>query len=196
MNGNMDPMTLNTNANGMRADFSARRGQIAAEVAARQAAIAEKRAVLASSTIARQGALRVEAQQRVLGQANGLVTALNNAILRLETITNRLKERAHRLGETSYTLSLLYEADQSLAATKEAMVGIETNISFATTSNTPMEDFKEAREQFLQVRTLLTDVRNILKEALTSLKQQEMPQQANTNEGATVESSTNIEVTN
>lgn len=151
-----------------------RRAAIMEEAEARRASLMERRAFMASSTIEKRALLREEVQKRIVDRASGLTTAVNRAITNLEAMVDRLRAHADKLSENSVdvtdTLALLDQADQLLASAKETLEGIDTNISYAAVSETPQKDWADAKEQFAAVRSILTDVRELLREALASLK--------------------------
>lgn len=158
-----------------RAAFEERRAALMENMEARKAEIVEKRALMASSTIARRSALREEAQERIANRAGKLAEVVGNAITRLEGMSARLRDHAEKLEDnsidTSEVIDLLDEVDRLLVAAKEALEGVDTNISYATLSEKPQEDWIDAKEQFLEVRKILTDARELLREALLALKE-------------------------
>lgn len=156
------------------AAFEERRATLIENMEARRATIAEKRALMASSTLARRAALKEEVQARISDRAGKLTDMVGNAITRLETMSARLRDHAKKLEERSVdvsdTLAILDEVDRLLVSAKEALDGVDTNISYATLSEKPKEDWSDAKEQFMEVRAILTEVRELLREAVASLK--------------------------
>lgn len=157
------------------AAFEERRATLIENMEARRATIAEKRALMASSTMARRAALREEVQARISDRASKLTDMVGNAITRLETMSARLRDHAEKLEErsvdTSEIVAILDEADRLLISAKEALDGVDTNISYATLSEKPQEDWSDAKEQFMAVRTILDEVRGLLREAVSALKE-------------------------
>lgn len=174
MNATLRRETASGMAAEKMAELEQRRATIMEEVEARRASLTEKRALIASSTVARRAILKEEVQKRIVDRASGLTTAVLKAITNLEGMVDRLRAHAEKLSENSVdvsaALALLDEADQLLASAKETLEGVDTNISYATLSETPQADWSDAKEQFAAVRSILTDVRELLREALASLK--------------------------
>jgi predicted nucleic acid-binding Zn-ribbon protein len=157
-----------------RAAFEERRAALIENMDARKAAIIEKRALMASSTMARRAVLKEEARERIANRAGNLAEVVGNAIGRLESMSAKLRDHAVKFEERSIdvtdTKEILDEVDRLLVSAKETLDGIDTNISYATQSETPKEDWTDAKEQFIAVRTILTEVRELLREAVASLK--------------------------
>lgn len=158
-----------------KAAFEERRATLIENMEARKATIAEKRALMASSTMARRAALKEEVQARISDRASKLTDMVGNAIARLETMSARLRDHALKFEERSVDVSevmaILDEVDRLLVSAKEALAGVDTNISYATLSENPQEDWGDAKEQFSAVRAILTEVRELLREALATLKE-------------------------
>ena len=157
-----------------RAAFEERRATLIENMGTRRTAIAEKRALMASSTMERRAALKEEVQTRIANRAGKLTEVVGNAITHLETMSARLRDHAKKLEgrsvDVSEVMDILDEADRLLISAKEALEGVDTNISYATLSEKPVEDWTDAKEQFMAVRTILTEVRELLREALQALK--------------------------
>lgn len=157
-----------------RAAFEERRATLVEDMNTRRAAIAEKRASIASSTMERRAALKEEVQTRIANRAGNLTEVVSNAIGRLENMSARLREHAGKIAERSVNvnevIAILDEVDRLLVSAKETLDGVDINISYATTSETPKEDWTDAKEQFTAVRAILTEARELLQEALTALK--------------------------
>lgn len=156
------------------AAFEERRAAIMKELEARRASLAEKRSLIASSTLARRAVLKEEVQKRVIDRAGGLKTAAEKAIANLESMIARLREHAGKFAARSVnvsdTLATLDKAEELLGTAKDALNGIDTNVSYATISETPKEDWADAKEQFMSVRDILKEVRALLTDAVSSLK--------------------------
>lgn len=154
--------------------FEERRTQLMEEAEARRSTIMEKRALIASSTLAKRAALREETQKRVIERASGLTSVAERAIANLEAMIVRLRAHADKFAaqsvDVSGTLATLDEAEKLLESAKVALEGIDTNVSYATMSETPKEDWTDAKEQFMSVRDILQEVRELLAEAVSSLR--------------------------
>lgn len=156
------------------ATFEERRVALMEEVEVRRASLTEKRVMIASSTLAKRAVLKQEVQKRVVERAGGLTTAVEKAITDLEGMIVRLREHANKFAaksvDVSDTLATLNEAEKLLQSAKEALKDIGTNVSYATLSETPKEDWADAKDQFMSVRDILQEVRALLAEAVASLK--------------------------
>lgn len=159
---------------GMSAQPDDRRAAVLNEIESRRAAIETKRAELASQGAARVSALREETRVRVASQTSRLTNVLELGINRLQSASNRLRQRANELRDrgvdVSAAVSTLNEADRLLSSAKDALYGIDVNVSYATLSETPREDWQSAREQFLAVTRLLTEARTLLGQAINELR--------------------------
>lgn len=154
--------------------FEERRAQLMEEAEARRSTLMEKRALIASSTLAKRATLKEEAQKRIIERASGLTSVAERAIANLEAMIVRLREHADKFAaqsiDVSETLATLDEAEKLLESAKVALEGIDTNVSYATMSETPKEDWTDAKEQFMSVRDILQEVRELLAEAVSSLR--------------------------
>jgi hypothetical protein len=154
--------------------FEDRRLMLNENLEARKADIAGKRAAMASSTMARRAVLKEEAQTRIVDRSNKLTEVVRGAITRLEEMSSRLRAHATKLqaesNDMSAVIALLDEVDRQLFAAQEALEGVGTNITYATLSDKPTEDWSDAKEQFMEVHTILNEVRELIREALGSLK--------------------------
>lgn len=159
--------------------FEERRSVLMEKLEERREALAEKRALIASSTTARRALLKEEAQKRVIDRAGRLAGVMEGAIDRLTSMSARLRDHADKLAaesvDTTATIAILDEADRLLITAKEALEGVDTNVSYAASSASPQEDWSDAKEQFMEVRSVLEEVRQLLREALTSLKDMSLP---------------------
>lgn len=157
-----------------KAAFEERRATLIENMDARRATIAEKRALMASSTLAKRAVLKEEAQTRIADRAGKLAEVVGNAITHLENMSARLRAHATKVEErgvdVSEVMEILDEVNRLLVSAKETLTGVDTNISYATMSETPKEDWTDAKEQFMAVRAILTEARGLLQEALTALK--------------------------
>ena len=162
-----------------------RRADVLSEIQNRRTAIENKRVELAERTETRVAALKEEAQSRIINQSSRLTGVLELAISRLQTTSTRLRVHATNLSgrgiDTTTAITMLDEVDQIIGTATEALEGIEVNVSYAARSETPREDWQEAREQFVSVTRILGEARGLLGQVISELRR------AITNTGETAE---------
>ncbi len=145
-----------------------------AQVNALQLRLQAKRTELENASSTRQPALSSETQNLVTSGVGQIATALFGTIVKTKELSASLRDRASSvqgLGvDTAETVASLDQADVSLSLAEETLKGLDISARYAATSENPMTDWSETRQQFLAVRDLIIEAREHLRLATTALR--------------------------
>ncbi len=158
----------------LRADLSAKRTEWANTFTERREMLERKRAELASSTLERKAALNVAAQERLRQLAERSASVLLGAVERMKNVSSSLRERAEVMSsrgvDTVEAIILLDQIDDLLAQAETSLSGVDVNIEYALTSESPKETWVDTRSQFQATAEIVRSVRPLLQETVTLLR--------------------------
>lgn len=141
-----------------------------ADVAAKQAVLEERR----TNATERRAALSNERQQRLSTFITTFQDRALNATEMLWNVYDRIETRARELAlrgvDVDPTMAKLEEAEATLTEITELLADIDTNVTYALTSEDPKTDLADLREIFATIRDLLKETRTLLREAVAALK--------------------------
>ena len=151
-----------------------RRARIATMLEAR----AEKRSVIETRRTEGSAVLAAAVQERVSMIADNAVLRLTETIDKLALIAVRLRVHALDLEsrgvDVTAELSALASVEALFADARSVLAGIDVDIEYVVTSETPRAEWTEARVQFATIRDILTEAHTLLRETVTALKEAEM----------------------
>lgn len=143
-------------------------------VANRKATLEEKRLALQNASTTREARLKERTQANVTVGANRITAVLNNAIAKSTDINARLAVKAEELEARGVDMSevntLVAEATELLRLAAAALEGITINTEYAVTSDDPLADWESVREQFSEVRDLIKQAHEVMREASSIIK--------------------------
>lgn len=138
---------------------------------ARRGAIEWKRALIAERRAAGSAVLAEQTQAHVTALAERAANRLESAIDKLSGLSERIRTHAGTRADAA-TLALLDQADAILADAERALADISVDIELVVTSDQPRTDWVDVRAQFAAVHDLITQAHELLRQAITSLKNQ------------------------
>lgn len=166
------PATLNQN---FRADLEARRAAWANDSAERRLLLERKRAELASSSIERKAALNEKVQERMTQRAENLISVLSGALTRIKNVNTNLRERAESMSsqgiDVAEAITLLDQIDDLIKEAESSLSGIDVNVEYTLTSETPKEAWVDTKTQFQTTAEIIRTIRPLLQETVTTLKE-------------------------
>lgn len=143
-------------------------------VANRKATLEEKRLALQNASSTREARLKERTQANVTIGANRITTVLNSAIAKSNDINARLAVKAEELEARGVDMSavntLVAEATELLRLAAAALEGISINTEYAVTSDDPLADWEAVRQQFSEVRDLIKQAHEVMREASAIIK--------------------------
>jgi len=143
-------------------------------VANRKAALEQKRLALENASTTREARLGERARANVTVAANRIVAVLNNAIAKSTNINERLAGKAKELeargADMSVVNALIADATELLRLAMEALGGITINTEYAVTSDDPLADWEAVRKQLSEVRDLIKQAHEVMREASAIIK--------------------------
>ncbi len=149
----------------------------------RQTALEEKRIALQNSSSTRTALLRATAQSNITVGVSRITAVLNNAIANSLSINTRLQTKATELEGRGLDMSavnvLLTEAGELLNLAMEALEGVSINAQYAVTSDEPMNDWAAVRQQLSEVRDLIKQAHEVMREASAIIKSSIRPTDTN-----------------
>lgn len=123
----------------------------------------------------RRAALSVQAQQRITALGSSIANRLESAIATMQGIVTRFESRIATLQERGVNVdeaaTLVAEAKQLLSEAKLLLDGIDTDVEYVITSDTPRADWTETKETLREIHALIKDARELLRQAIASLKE-------------------------
>ena len=143
-------------------------------VANRKATLEEKRLALQNASTTREARLKERTQANVTIGANRITAVLNNAIVKSNDINARPAVKAEELEARGVDMSavntLVAEATELLRLAAAALEGITINTEYAVTSDDPLADWEAVRQQFSEVRDLIKQAHEVMREASAIIK--------------------------
>lgn len=142
----------------------------------------------------RRAAFSSQMQERIRSLTGNLTERLQNAIDRFTAIIERFESRMTKLEErgidTSEATVLVEEAKRKLSAASIILEGADTDVEYTVTSDNPRADWSGAKETFREVHGLIKESRELLRQALQTLKDavgEPEPEGASTTEATTTD---------
>lgn len=156
------------------ADFNTMRAAWAKSVTERQIMLERKRAELASSTVERKAALNSAAQERIKQRTGKLTSVLSEALARMKGFSSNLHDRAESISsrgaDTTEAIALLDQVDTLITQAETSLSGIDVNIEYTLTSESPRENWIDTKAQFQTTAEIIRAIRPLLRDVVDSLK--------------------------
>lgn len=155
----------NVTANGVADTYQA-------AIAARRAALETKRVMLESASSTRRAVLTAATQTAIQNGVAAITVTLNQAVGRLREALEHLQSKTGELsaGQNSPAISSsLQSASSYLALAEEALGDADLNARYAATSDQPMIDWMDVRQQLTDVRALIQESQRSLRAAADGL---------------------------
>lgn len=177
--GMMPPENRPTTTAEMRAQLEARKEEWKTRLETfrteRAGMIEEKRTEIQARIAEKRAALSGQMQERMKMLSGNVKERITKTISRLQDLADRLDVRMATLEErgvdTTEAEAALEEARAKLEEALAALAGIDTDVEYAATSETPKEDWAGARAQFAAVHTLIKEAHALLRTSVAALKE-------------------------
>lgn len=157
-----------------RAEAEARRAEFVAKMEERKAEIEAKRTEMLARGEEHRAALREQAQQRITTMAERATERLTTIIDEFDATADRMRERAEDLEadgvDISEVVSSIDSADRILTQARNALDSIDVDVEYAVTSEEPSADWADARAQLVEIRDLIKEAQELLREAVATMK--------------------------
>lgn len=169
-----NPNKVSANATQGNASITSRIQTWRETIKNRRTVLEEKRIALQNSTSSRPALLRAAAQSNITVGVSRITAVLNNAITNSLSINTRLQTKAAELEGRNMDMSavnvLLTEVGELLNLAMEALEGVSINAQYAVTSDEPMTDWMAVRQQLSEVRDLIQQAHEVMREASAIIK--------------------------
>ena len=151
-----------------------KRAAFEAAKTARMTEMEAKRAEIGARIAERKAALEANVQERVKMLGDNLAKRFETVLTHLSDIIGRIETRLLKLEsegiDTSDAELLVAEAKQKLEEAKALVAELDVEVEYTVTSENPKTDWAAAKEEFRKVHTLIKEVRELLRQAVTGLK--------------------------
>ncbi|MEX0918089.1 MAG: hypothetical protein WDZ93_02945 [Candidatus Paceibacterota bacterium] len=157
-----------------RAAFQTLRESFAAAQADHRATRAERIAEIQERRAENRAALTAAAQSRINTLADTAADRLIAEAEKLAAIVDRMQTYAETLSgqgvDVAAEVAALESVDALLEDALAALRGIDIDIEYIVTSDKPMTDWSEVRAQFVRIKDVLIEARQLLRETVVALK--------------------------
>jgi hypothetical protein len=151
-----------------------------------RADMTEKRKEMAvDKVVERRAELTERSQDRIINLAANMSNRIDAAITRMQNIIDRITSRIEKLEgsdlDTVTATNALASAQLSIDAAKEAMVIIDSEVSFAVESEDVRNQWQSVRAMYIEIHNHLKTAYSEIKASIAALKTtrtQEMPAEA------------------
>ena len=142
--------------------------------AERTTTLEAKRAEIEARKEARVAVLSEERQDRIQNVAGNAATRLEAGVAKVADAITKLETRANELADNgvdvSVSLGLLADAEASLSEASVIIEGLDVEITYTTTSDTPSADWEAAKAQFTEARDLIKAAADLTRQAVAEMK--------------------------